>query len=91
MGDPNPSWNTLKIYGPSEMEDKLKKPEAEEVYTVGVVETRSQKKVKCTKSLKMTDVKVDAMNANEIQAKQKEDETLKKVFELASLQKESHR
>ena len=57
-------------------------------YTVGVVETRSQKKVKCTKPLKMTDVKVDGINANEIQAKQREDETLKKVFELATLQKE---
>ena len=36
----------------------------------------------------MTDVKVDGMNANEIQAKQKEDETLKKWFELSTLQKE---
>ena len=42
MGDPNPSWNTLKIYGTSDMEHKLKKPEAEEVYTVGVVQTISQ-------------------------------------------------
>ena len=88
VGDPNPSWNTLKIYGTSEKEDVQKKPETEEVYTVGVVETRSQKKVKCIKPLKMTEVKVDVMTANEIQAEQKEDVSLKKVFELATLGKE---
>ena len=36
----------------------------------------------------MTEVKVDVMTANEIQAEQKEDVSLKKMFELAMLGKE---
>ena len=39
----------------------------------------------------MAEVKVDVMTANEIQPEQKEDVSLKKVFELAMLVKEGHR
>ncbi|XP_041373475.1 uncharacterized protein LOC121386590 [Gigantopelta aegis] len=83
VGDPNPSWNTLKMYGTSEMEDELKTPD-----TVGGVETRSQKRVKCTEPLNMIKVKVGVVTANEIRAEQKEYVSLKKVFQLPTLGKE---